>query len=234
MRGRTLLVLSLAVVAVGVLAALGAMYLDPARAAVGPMPGLGRALPAETRILTGIDVRRFVASPFYQRFGRRGQGRPQAFTELQARTGIDPERDVDQVLIASQGVGARLGATAIVIGRFNRLRTSGSLARQRNVVARTQDGVQVYVFNEGVRGSSALAFLGDDALVMGTEPEVVATVGNHAHSRDGLKGNAELMALVQSVRTGATFWTVGDQSVLSQMPATLPGPGGSFSLPGLK
>src|SRR5574341_1665429 len=106
MRGRTLLVLSLAVVAVGVLAALGAMYLDPARAAVGPMPGLGRALPAETRILTGIDVRRFVASPFYQRYGRRGQGRPQAFTELQARTGIDPERDVEQVLIASQGVGA--------------------------------------------------------------------------------------------------------------------------------
>ena len=78
MRGRRVVLLSLAVVAVGVMVALGALYLDPARAAVGPMPGVGMALPAQTRMVTGLDVRRFVASPFYHRYSRQGLGQMQA------------------------------------------------------------------------------------------------------------------------------------------------------------
>src|SRR5512132_539919 len=119
MRGRRVLVMSVCVVVLGVIAALGAMYLDPARAAVGPMPGVGLALPSDTRMVTGIDVRRFVASPFYQRFARTQQQRPQVFRDLEARTGVSPERDVDLFLLSSQRSN---GGVAVLMGRFDRRR----------------------------------------------------------------------------------------------------------------
>jgi hypothetical protein len=236
MSGRRLLLVSMGVVALGVVVALGALYLDPARAAVGPMPGLGLALPADTRVLTGVDVRRFVASPFYQRFGKGSPGRPSPFTELKQRTGIDPERDVDQVLIGAQRREGRAGGTLLVLGRFDRGRLVKAVEGQPGVTVQQHEGLPLYVFKDA-RAASALAILGDGALVMGTQPEVQRTVANHVRGRDGLKGNAELVALVQSVRAGATFWTVGDQSLLSQMPSSLPAPGGmggSLSLPGLR
>ena len=67
-RSRLVVLSSAVVVSVGALAAVGAFYLDPARAAVGPLPPQGLSLPAGTRFLMGIDVKRFVASPFYTRY----------------------------------------------------------------------------------------------------------------------------------------------------------------------
>jgi hypothetical protein len=234
MRGRRVLLLSLAVVALGVIVALGALYLDPARAAVGPMPGVGLSLPADTRMVTGLDVKRFVASPFYQRFSRARGQRPAGFAELEARTGINPERDVDQLLMSGQ---SQAGAAAIAIGRFDRRQVTKALGAQKNVTTKKHEGAPLYVFREGVRGASALAFLSDDAIVFGSEPQVAQTVTSHVKGSGGLRDNAELMGLLQSVRPGATFWTAGDQSLLSQMPGTVPMPGGgggTMTLPGMK
>src|SRR5438045_459906 len=97
-RSRLVVLSSAVVVSVGALAAAGAFYLDPARAAVGPLPPQGLSLPAGTRFVMGIDVKRFVASPFYTRYAAaRAASRPQAFAELEEKTGLNPERDVDQV-----------------------------------------------------------------------------------------------------------------------------------------
>lgn len=234
MRGRRVLFLSLAVVAVGVMVALGAFYLDPARAAVGPMPGVGLSLPADTRMVTGLDVKRFVASPFYQRSAGARQQRVPAFAELEARTGINPERDVDQLLMSGQG---QAGAAAIAIGRFDRRKVSKALAAQKDVTTKTHEGAPLYVFRAGVRAASAVAFLSDDAIVFGSQPQVEQTITSHVKGSGGLRGNAEFMGLIQSVRPGATFWTAGDQSLLSQMPSTIPMPGGgggTMTLPGMK
>jgi hypothetical protein len=234
MRGRRVVVMSLAVVAVGVMVAMGALYLDPARAAVGPMPGVGLALPAQTRMVSGIDVRRFVASPFYQRYGRQQKGRVQALSDLEARTGVSPERDVDQILISAQRDN---GAAAIVLARFDRQKVAHAIETQKDVTTATHEGEPLYVFRSGGRGATAVAFLDDGALVMGTQGAVEQTVTSHVKGKDGLKGNPELLALVQSVRPGATFWTAGDQSLLGSMPQAIPAPGGggaSLTLPGMK
>ena len=45
------------------------------------------------------------------------------------------------------------------------------------------------------------------------------------------------MALLERVRPDATFWAVGDQSVLQNMPKSMPAPGGQggqITLPGLR
>src|SRR5260221_13946642 len=101
-RSRLVVTGAAVVVSVGARVAVGALYLDPARAAVGPLPPQALSIPAGTRYVMGLDVKRFVASPLYTRFAStRSTNRPQAFAELEDKTGLNPERDVDNIYVAA-------------------------------------------------------------------------------------------------------------------------------------
>lgn len=239
-RSRLVVVAAGSVVGLGLALALGALVLDPARAAVGPLPAEGLVLPADTKFVIGIDVKRFVQSPFYKRFAAQG-GRPQAFTELEQKTGFNPERDVDEVLIAGRPELGHGGGLVIVRGRFDRYKLSQAIENERKgVTTKKHEGNPLYLFGEGQKGASALAFLGhdDDLLVMGSQKSVEAAVSSHFQGQTPLKQNTTLTALLERVKPGSTFWMVGDQSLLSQMPSAIPAPGGSggaqLQLPALK
>jgi hypothetical protein len=62
---------------------------------------------------------------------------------------------------------------------------------------------------------------------------VEATVANRASGRLGLGGTASLVRLLEQVKPGSAFWMVGDQSLLANLPKSLPAPGGSGASTGL-
>lgn len=245
-RSRLVVLGSALVVVTGALAAVGALYLDPARAAVGPLPPQALSLPAGTRYVMGLDVKRFVASPLYARFSEaRAAHRPRAFEELEEKTGLNPERDVDQVYVAGSRAGApgRGGdPLVVVVGRFDRAKVSRAIeTEKRGVTSKNVQGTTVYLFNENTsgRGSGAAAFLDDSTLVMGDQASVEQTVTARAKGEAPLRENAGLLALLETVKPGSTFWMVGDQTLLSNMPRSIPGMGGpgtsqSVELPALK
>lgn len=234
-RSRIVIFASMAVVIGGVLVALGALVLEPARAAVGPLPGEGLSLPADARFLVGFDVKRLTESPFYKKYA--AQARPDAFGELEARTGIQPERDLDQVLVAGRGADARAGV-AMVLGRFDRTKLMQAVeAKKDEVTWKALGGTNVYMFREGSKGAAAMAFLDDRTLVMGSLAGVESTVAAHGGGQAGLKGNTTLIRLLGEVRPGSAFWMVGDQSLLANLPKSLPGVGGAgngMTLPNLQ
>jgi hypothetical protein len=239
-RSRLVVIAAGSVVGLGLALALGALVLDPARAAVGPLPAEGLVLPADTKFVMGLDVQRFVQSPFYKKFASQG-GRPQAFAELEQKTGFNPERDVDQILIAGRPEKGQEGGLVIVRGRFDRYKLSQMVESEgRKVTTKKHEGNPLYLFNEGQKGATALGFLGndDDLMVMGSQRSVEAAVSSHFQGQTPLKQNAALTALLERVKPGSTFWMVGDQSLLSQMPSAVPAPGGSggaqLQLPQLK
>jgi hypothetical protein len=228
----------MAVVITGVLAALGALVLEPARASVGPLPAEGLILPADARFLVGLDVKRVTQSPFYKRYSPQG-ARPEAFGELEVKTGLNPERDVDQLLIAGSPSGPGTGLV-MVLGHFDRTKLSHALETEKKseLTWKNHLGTNVYLFREGTKGAGAVAFLDDSSLVMGSQAQVESTIANHAQGSPGLKGNVELLRLLEQVKAGSAFWMVGDQSLLANLPRTLPAPGtsggGSMTLPDLK
>jgi hypothetical protein len=245
-RSRLVVLTSTVVVVTGAVAALGALYLDPARAAVGPLPPQALSLPAGTRFVMGVDVKRFVASPFYTKYAAQRSGaRLQAFAELEQKTGLNPERDLDQVYVAGSqaGVPGKGGdSIVVVVGRFDRYKVSRAIeTEKRGVTSKTVQGTTVYLFNEDPagRGAGAAAFLDDNTLVMGAQPAVEQTVTARGKGETPLRTNAALLGLLERVQTGSTFWMVGDQTLLSNLPRTVPGPGGagtsqSLELPALK
>ncbi len=245
-RSRLVVAASTFIVAAGALTAVGALYLDPARAAVGPLPAEGLLLPADAQFVMGIDVRRFVASPFYARFAEeQATARPQAFAEMEEKTGINPERDVDAIYVAGRkGTSKAAGdgdGVVIVVGTFDRYKVSRAIETSHKAASSTKyNGTPVYVFEEGRGGrgkGGAVAFLDDHTLVMGSRGGVEGAIDAKGGDGQGLRGNAALTTLLEGVRPGSTFWMVGDQSVLAQMPKGLPGGGGDaqgMGLPPLK
>ncbi|MGE5125002.1 MAG: hypothetical protein ACM3PV_01830, partial [Betaproteobacteria bacterium] len=168
-RTRVVVFAAMLVVGLGVFAALGALWLDTARAAVGPLPAAALVLPADARFVMGFDVRRFTASPFYARYAKQRGMRPDALRELQQKTGLDPERDLDQIVVAGApaAAGADRHAPGLVLatGRFDLYKLGRTLETEGKARGYNHDGVTVYAFKEDTAHAAALAFLDDSALL---------------------------------------------------------------------
>jgi hypothetical protein len=239
-RSRIAILSSAVVVTAGVLAGAGILLLDSARAAVGPLPAEALVLPADARFVSGVDVKRLISSPLYQRYAPAG-ARPEAFSDLESKLGIDPARDVDHVFIAGSGPQDKNGVV-VVLGRFDRARLGQAIetSHKGKVTWKTHQGSTVYLFGEGMRGAQALTFLDDTTLVLGTAAAVESAIASRAQGSGGLRGNAELIRLIEQVKPGSAFWVVGDQTLLSNLPRTVPmpqaggGAGTAMTLPNLK
>jgi hypothetical protein len=156
-RSRLVVLGSTVVVAAGAMAALGALYLDPARAAVGPSASPGPFPPRRYPLRDGPRreaVRRQPA--LHQYAAARTANRPQAFAELEEKTGLNPERDLDQVYIAGTqaGVPGRGGdALVVVTGRFDRAKVARAIETERKgVTSKNVSGTVVYLFDENSAG----------------------------------------------------------------------------------
>ncbi len=238
-RSQRVVFISMVVVALGGVGALGAFFLDPARAAVGPLPADGLLLPADARFVIGIDVKRFTASPLYKKFA--AQARPDTFRDLEEKTGLNLERDVDQVLIAGRPAGSSVPGVAIVLGSFDTYKLGRAIETNAKAKAagRSFLGYTEYVFNEAGKEPGALALLDGQALVIGTSAAVEAALTARSQGATPLRTNPSIMGLLERVKPGSTVWMVGDQSLLQNLPSTIPAPGsggsGNFiTLPALK
>ena len=231
-RSRLVVFVSMVVVGLGVAAGVGALYLDPARAAVGPVPAEGLVLPADARFVMGVDVKRLTASPFYK---KQAALRPDSFRDLEARTGVNPERDVETLLVAG---GAQDQGLALFVGTFDRARLARAIETEKKAEVTWKDvqGTTVYLFREGSKHGSAAAVLDDRRLVVGSAGAVEAAVAAKVQGGVGLKANPALTALLERVKPGSTFWMVGDQSLLANLPKSVPMGGGdsTVTLPSLK
>ena len=236
-RSRVAVLVSSIVVALGLVAGLGALWFGQARAAVGPMPGEALLLPADARFVMGFDVKRFTASPFYARYaGERGM-KPEALRELEEKTGLDPARDIDQIVVA--GTGVRGVGLALVTGRFDLYKLGRTLETEGKVRGYNHAGASLYAFKEDGPNPAAVALLDESALLFGEKPRVEAAVTSRTRGETPFKKNLVLLSLVEKVRPGSTFWMVGDQSLLAGLPTSVPAPGASadgasITLPALK
>ena len=228
-RSRVVVLAAVAVVVVGICAALGALFLDPARAAVGPLPPEGMVLLPQARFVMGLDVRRFADSTFYRRYAAPGSAtRPQPFKDLEERTGLNPERDLDQVFLAG-GSDVKQGGTLLALGRFDRYKLGRAIENgKKGVTWRSLQGTTLYLFNEGADRPGALAFLDDHSLVLGQRATVEAAIASRSGG-PAPHADAGMMELLGRVTPGSTFWMVGDQSLLANIPRGIPAPGSPAS-----
>ena len=235
-RSRLVFFAAMTVVVVGVAAGVGALWLSPARAAVGPLVGEALILPADAKFVMGFDVKRFAASPFYERFKAQRGMQPAALEELEAKTGLNPARDLDQIVVA--GTGVRGTGVAVALGHFDLYKLGRAIETDGKAHGTSYEGVTVYNFSEESKQPLSLALVDESTLVLGPTDQVTQVLASRTRGETPLKTNAGLMARVEKIQPGSTFWMVGDQSLLASLPTSIPAPGasaggGSVALPSL-
>ena len=235
-RSRLVFFAAMTVVVVGVAAGVGALWLSPARAAVGPLVGEALILPADAKFVMGFDVKRFAASPFYERFKAQRGMQPAALEELEAKTGLNPARDLDQIVVA--GTGVRGTGVAVALGHFDLYKLGRAIETSGKAQGTSYEGVTVYNFSEESKQPLSLALVDESTLVLGPTDQVTQALASRTRGETPLKTNTGLMARVEKIQPGSTFWMVGDQSLLASLPTSIPAPsasagGGSVALPSL-
>ena len=229
---RLFLLVAAGVLIVGLGTGLIASFMGLPALALGGAEGPDelKYVPADARLVAYANVRDVMNSELRQKVRqiRPDSDRKDDFEE---KTGIDVERDIDEV-VAAMGAAAddRENALVIARGRFNNVRIEG-LLREHGGQAATYKGTRIITHAElrnEVSHEMALAFMEPGLLAFGTDAAVRQAIDRqHGATRD-ITTNDEVMGLVRDIDDG-NAWAVGrfdaiakgahlPQEVASQLP----------------
>lgn len=179
-------------------------------------------VPGDAQMVAYADVRQVMNSPFHDRF-RQFETTSQASPDgLEARTGIQFDKDVDVVLIASSGRSeAPTPDRALIIarGRFDAVRIE-ALMRERGAQIEQYRGKRLVIVKDE-QNDAALTFAEPGLVLFGPGAGVRGAIDAKAGAVAGISANGEFMALVNDVDDG-TAWSVAKFDSISGR-APLPG-----------
>ncbi len=160
----------------------------------------------DAKFVSGVDVERTRNSPFGQYFLKQMTGQGSGLLRFVEMTGVDPRRDVFEVVMASSADGAAsalsagAGSMVIVRGSFNPSKLM-ELAAAHGSPATSYNGTQVFQTGQGVE-SAWVGFLGN-LMVAGPEGGVKSAIDRY---RGAKKGDPLLVARIQSASSKHDAW----------------------------
>lgn len=121
----------------------------------------------------------------------------------QAEMGLDPERDIDQIVVWSSG-GEHQPPLVLARGRFDEVRLEGSM-RERGGRVETYAGKRLLLSE---KDSMAVGLIEPGLIAAGTVAAIKQALDTRADRRKNVTANAELMRLVREAQPGSA-WAVG-------------------------
>jgi hypothetical protein len=176
----------------------------PAATGVRVDPALATLVPAGTALLVGAKLDKLRETPVYQKHLSRIP--LPRLDEFSSETGLDPRRDIWEVLFASNGSQS---GVLMVRGKF----ATGELEPKLQKEGATHTTYKGY----GLFGDdrNALFFMNSSTALTGTTSVLKTIIDNRDRSGSGIP--ATLQPLVSSVPAGAQLWAVFNGSAI-QLP----------------
>lgn len=217
----TVLVVAVVVGLVALVVAGGAWWFLMRAHALGPLAGEALILPQDSAFVAGIDVKRITSGANYKKYlssamADAGTG----VREFEAKTGVNPERDIDQVFVAG-GKGGQQSAVILMLGRFDqeKLVKAVKAEAKAGVTTKTVEGTTVYVMQEGPNPGE-LALPKPGLLLLGTPALVETTLSNLAKGNKAITSNVELAASLKAIAGNPAVWFVAGPSLMEALPKT--------------
>lgn len=209
-RTRMFVLISAGVLVVGLGTGLVASYMGLGLQSLTIIGGNGPAelayIPSDAGLVAFANVRDVMDSQLRQKLLQVRPDSRDGTAELEMRTGIDIERDVD-VVVASFAEGGSDPDRALVVarGRFDRVRIEG-LVLERGGAAEDYTGVRLLTVDDDNQ-TFALAFVEPDLVAFGNAAAVRRAIDTKA-SGTNITSNGEVMDLVRDIDDG-NAWAVG-------------------------
>ncbi len=190
-----------------------------------------RYVPGDAAVVAYADVHKIMNSEFRQKMKELQAGKGEAGQqEFKDETGIDLERDVDNVVafMTPGANGTHGGGAVLVTGRFDQVRIQGLIKSKGGQVGDYWGKHFVTFMHEGqqaVEGApnvgGALVFLSGNLVAVGSEPAVRKAVDLGEGAAPAIKTNAKMEKLIAEVSSKGNAWVVGRFDALTNQ-AKLP------------
>ena len=206
---RLFLLIAAGVLVVGLGVGLVASYSGlPALALGGPEgPDELKYVPADARVVAYANVRDVMNSELRQKV-RQMRPEGERHDDFEEKTGINIERDVDEV-VASMAAGAsedQENALIIARGRFDQVRIEG-LIREHGGTVTEYRGTRMLSHASRNNHDMAVAFVEPGLVAFGSEPAVRQAIERKSGGQN-ITNNDEVMGLVRDIDDG-NAWAVG-------------------------
>ena len=156
-------------------------------------PALAGLVPADTVYLLGADMERLSRTPAWQRLEKLALPDLNRFTQA---TGLDPRRDIREVLVCSNGTGA----VTVLRGSFHQGDLESRL-RSHGAASLSYKGHTLFTSDR-----AAVAFLDSSTATAGTQASVEGIIDAHERGGGGLP--IALESLVQTIPARDQLWLV--------------------------
>jgi hypothetical protein len=208
-----------------------AYYFFVMKAGGGALPAEAQSLPGDATMLMGVDVKasmalvrklmdnNFAGLPLppdaLAEMPKAKAEMEKGLKELEEKTGIRVEQDIDQVIAGGSGFGPGVQPKMVVmvVGRFDRNKVTAAIEKGikeggSTPTVKDQAGAKVFV-----DGDNAAAVVSERVLVFGHPAAVESTISNLSQGTKAL--NPGLAGLAGRVRAGSTFWLVAGEALMS-------------------
>jgi hypothetical protein len=145
--------------------------------------GLLALIPADSKIVTSVDVQQARSSPFGQFLLSRMNSDSNGFDKMAQETGFDPRRDLQSFVFASSGPAVNVGQSSFVVvarGTFDS-QSIGKQVLSHGGTVQNFGGIDVYVFQQQHGRSSAFALPDTGIAVFGDLASVQQVIANRAN-----------------------------------------------------
>jgi hypothetical protein len=219
-------VIASAVVMIGVAGAIALLALYPGHLVKASVPSLPDALnniPSDYQFISGINVQRFVTSPYYARIRQKQNQAPQIGNDLATfieKTGVDPARDISYLVFAGGSKGNGVG---IVAGTFDADKIVSYIRSKASPTEIQYAGARVIMIPDrnGSGVQNGIAFLSNREIVVGNLESIKSALDTTAGT--SILSNPGISSLVNSINPEEMFWFAGDASgLLARAPVSTP------------
>ena len=207
-RTRLFLAIAAGVLILGLGTGLVASYMGFQNFAIigGGDPAEFTYLPSDARLVAYANVRDVMDSELRQKLRRFQGGGDDGRAKIEAATGVDVERDIDQIFAAMSGAGGDLEQQRpllLVRGRFDEVRIEG-LVREQGGSVEDYKGERLLTHSGA---NISLGFVEPGLVAVGTPASVRRAIDTKSSGAGRMSENADLMRLLHEVDDG-NAWAV--------------------------
>jgi hypothetical protein len=213
-RTRRFLVVGVAILVVGLGTGLVASYVgvDGLPQFGTPGPAELAYVPADTRVVAYANVRDVMESELRQKLLTNLHPQGQGADQFQQETGIDIQRDVNEVVVSMTGTGENQRPLILARGVFDTGRIEAAIRAKGGEVADYRGERLITLGNE-----LGVAFVEADLAAVGSPADVKRAIDTKADGPN-VTSNAEVMRLVKDIDTGNTWAVVNFEAFTGGLP----------------
>ena len=168
-------------------------------------PTLLRLVPAEARMVAGIDFDRAKNSPFGQKILGEMKEEDAGFQKFVSSTGFDPRRDLREVILAATGPARSEAALIAVRGTFDSAKI-GQFLRAQGAVSTLYKGVELWRNTKNEQSNGMVAFPNSSLAFFGKDDAVKAAIDRYQGAPTGM--SAEVAGRVNDWSAKNDAWFV--------------------------